>query len=218
MESHTSVARINTLDACICPRQQDSQWKYCIPCASIWNDLSFLFVVMLQDGVIRSLFSPKVIHNFIALYFGRMYCFISKALKNYFISLYLYQEEGSNYPFLFLLCHISYQANLPCLSVIYSELMITLQEFLSVLHIYTVIRQSAGKKVQWGSPSKTGFRISHIYRNRTQEVFFLRLSPTTHQGFTINGGILVWMAVKVPKCRPCVQLHFCCCFHTSSKS
>lgn len=105
-----------------------------------------------------------------------------------------------------------------CLPVIYSELMITLQEFLSVLHIYTVIRQSAGKKVQWGSPSKTGFRISHVYRNRTQEVSFLRLSPTTHQGFTINGGILVWMAVKIPKCRSCLQLHFCCGFHTSSKS
>lgn len=116
MESHTSVARINTLDACICLRQQDSRWKYCIPCVSIWNDLSFLFVVMLQDGMMLSLLSPKVIHNFIALYFGRMHCFISKALKNYFISLYLYQVEGSNYPFLFLLCHISYQANLPCAS------------------------------------------------------------------------------------------------------
>lgn len=50
-----------------------------------------------------------------------------------------------------------------CLPVIYSELKIILQEFLSVLHIYTVIRRSAGKKVQWGSPSKTGFRISHIF-------------------------------------------------------
>lgn len=50
-----------------------------------------------------------------------------------------------------------------CLSVIYSQLMIILLELRLCSTCLVGIRQSVGKKVQWGNPSKTGFRIFHVY-------------------------------------------------------
>lgn len=66
-----------------------------------------------NDAILSLLFFSNAIRNFIALSFKRMQFLISKTLRDYSISLYLYQEEGSNYPFLFLLCYVSCQASPP---------------------------------------------------------------------------------------------------------
>lgn len=147
-------------------------------------------------------FSPTAIHDFIALYFRRMHflirhweiipflCICTKKRKQLSISI-------SSVTLVAKIILLVLPVDI-CLPVIYSQPMVTLQELLSVFHIF-----DCNKAVSWQLSSKRkplknclqDFPQLLLVRNGAQEELILHLSPTKHQGFTINEGICTWMAV-----------------------
>lgn len=141
-----------------------------MPCVSIWNDLSFLissYVAKWCDS--ESTFLPK---QYIIL----LPCFSEECTFSFlghweiipFLCICTKKKEAIIHVYFFSvmfaakLILLGYPVDV-CLLVIYSHLMITLQELLSVFHMFDYNKAVRWQASSMRNPSKTGFRIFHIY-------------------------------------------------------